>query len=45
MRENIRKKMRKHLILLGDTTGLKELMTHGDDEGSRFDQRGQEDVF
>lgn len=48
MRQKIHEKLRKHLILLGDTTGLKELQSAAgwEREGSRRKvNRGREEVF
>ncbi|HHU50677.1 MAG TPA: hypothetical protein GXZ36_02470 [Firmicutes bacterium] len=48
MRQKIHEKLRKHLILLGDTTGLKELQSTAGrerEESCRRAQCGREEVF
>ncbi|HEY8345518.1 MAG TPA: hypothetical protein VIL66_10055 [Bacillota bacterium] len=48
MRQKIHEKLRKHLILLGDTTGLKELQSAAGwerEESTRRKQRGRKEVF
>jgi hypothetical protein len=48
LREKIQEKLRKHLILLGDTTGLRELqsMANRERETSRLKvHRGREEFF
>lgn len=48
MRQKIQEKLRKHLILLGDTTGLKELQSaaNRERETSRLEvHRGREEFF
>lgn len=48
LRQKIHEKLRKHLILLGDTTGLKELQSTAGrerEESCRRAQCGREEVF